>query len=190
MTSKDGTHSGLRNVVSKFTSHTAQKLQNQKRHYSFHAESLKSRIHASLLIQREQHVSYMSHARTVKVTHIFETERLHFDVFLKFCHKFWCVSLINVEQSMFKTSFWYKKCSDFSPSTNLYCWLVLQVNLFSSQHVRAVLCSLCSTHSPNCSLQLHHYRAWETAGVAQFIRPAFVLHSLSVERSFIRFIAL
>ena len=30
MTSEDGTYNGFRNVVSKFTSHTAQKLQNQK----------------------------------------------------------------------------------------------------------------------------------------------------------------
>jgi hypothetical protein len=31
MTNEDGTHSGFRNVVDKFTSHTVQKPQNQKK---------------------------------------------------------------------------------------------------------------------------------------------------------------
>ena len=34
MTSKDGTHSGFRNVVGKFVSHTVQKPHNQKKQYT------------------------------------------------------------------------------------------------------------------------------------------------------------
>jgi hypothetical protein len=44
MTSQDGTHSGFRNVVGKFTSHTVQKPQNEKKQHSFHGESSLSRI--------------------------------------------------------------------------------------------------------------------------------------------------
>ena len=50
MTSQDGAHSGFRNVVSKFTSHTVQKPRNQKKkQHSFHDENLKSRTKCGLL---------------------------------------------------------------------------------------------------------------------------------------------
>jgi hypothetical protein len=42
--SENGTHSGFRNVVGKFTSHTVQNPKTKKQHL-FHGESLKSRIY-------------------------------------------------------------------------------------------------------------------------------------------------
>lgn len=57
MTSEHGTHSGFWDVTSKFTSHAMRKPQNQKKQYSFHCESLQSRLLIFIIHLSPQEVS-------------------------------------------------------------------------------------------------------------------------------------